>query len=213
MKSLFRGGIITITDVRANFVSTVNPAGISKNVLTRLIKYAFDVSTWGKAVAQCGAMPSPEGQRLLTPQEYRDAGGKSLQEYWKHKIGSLIVKHVSLRKIIRDGHCPELSYKVLSRKVNFFWTSYQNAQNELFKPRLALAFKLYSNQRDWADRIAEVCPFIPYAEDPRFSSKSEVNLKYWTIKLFNGETAYTIRHFFRTRAFATVNDLYVHLGL
>lgn len=156
-----QSGLRTLQEVAESFRNSIYPQGLNLRRLQLLACYAFKVSSWNKVVAQCGQMPRYTDK--LSIEEFRAAGGESFKTFMKHKIASLIVKGISIQKMIDNNLVTELTYSQIKTFIQEEWGSYDIAQRELCRPRLALAFQLYGRYEDFADKIANALPFIKYS--------------------------------------------------
>lgn len=179
-----------------------NPKGISMKEMEKIYRMIFQVNSWPSVVVQCGVMPNLKSARTyLTAEEFKLAGGKSIDDYWIYRISSYLIKGLNLGQI--DSEIPELTYKQIKWKILSHpeWNSVRDERHKLIIPRLALAYQLYSQYKDYADKIAEKCSFI---KGDNTAARRD-NIEHWTKTVFTISVTQA-RLFFKNNRLATAED-------
>jgi hypothetical protein len=193
IKRYIQEGFVKEQDVADKFKTVDNPEGVSRRTIIRTALREFHVTSWAAAVFKFGKDPTKYALSHLSPQQYREAGGQSLQDYWKRRIKLYIIKGYTPYEMIDEGLITEFSYKTLIRMIGDyrhpgFWGSFKNAKREEVAP---IVLDYYS--RGFSDEwIVEHMEFFqrvaqrPHERDPsRFRDpilSLEYHLRDWFIE-------------------------------
>jgi hypothetical protein len=139
IKSHVENGITNTRQIQDLFKSTENPQGISLQTILRAVKKEYQTSSWAGFLRLCGASLSPQSLLSLTPQEYRDVGGKSKERYEKFLISQYIIQ--GRNEAFIDNQLPDLTYSAIQRRIIKWWGSYYEARKQLVGPILTLCLK------------------------------------------------------------------------
>lgn len=189
IKSQVENGITIALQIENLFKSTENPQGISRQTILRIVKKEYQVSSWAGFLKLCGAPLSAASLSSLTPQEYRDVGGKSKEDYEKFIISQYIIEGRNERYIANQ--LPDLSYMSVQRRVQKWWGSIREARKQLVGPILALCFK-----KGW--NSAKIRANVPFFQNRAAGFTTSNAVRYYSFEWF-GFTAYAARNILVTR--------------
>jgi hypothetical protein len=139
MQKYIEEGIVKEDDVANKFRTPDNPNGVSRKTIVRIALREFDVSSWAGAIAKFGHAPTKYALSKLTTEAYREAGGQTIQDYWKRRISIYVIQGYTPHEMIDEGMITEFSYKTLIRMIGDyqhegFWGSFKNAKREEVAP-------------------------------------------------------------------------------
>ena len=143
------------------FFKYARSINISRQVIVRVVKQEYQVSSWAGFLKLCGVELTPQSLSTIKDvNEFKELGGESLNAYWKFIIASYIIKGYTLVDIAK---LPDVKYDsgLLSWKVRKWWGSLDNARRLLIAPIFALCLKLGYNDK----QIRNAMPFFQDVKD------------------------------------------------
>lgn len=175
IKSYVESGITNTRQIRDLFKSTESPQGISLKTILRVVKKEFQVSSWAGFLKLCGAPLSPQSLQALTPQEYRDVGGKSKEDYEKFLISQYIIQGRNEDYI--DNQLPDLSYSTIKKRIQKWWGTIYEARKQLVGPILALCLK-----KGWTS--SQIRANVPFFQNKMSGSPSWNVVGHFSLQWF-----------------------------
>lgn len=188
IKRHVESGITSAVQIQHLFKSTENPQGISLNVIYRAVRKEYRVSSWAGFLKLCGAPLSPQSLLKLTPQEYRDVGGKSKEDYEKFIISQYIIEGRNEDYIANQF--PNLAFTGIQRRIGKWWGSIYEARKQLVGPILALCIK-----KGWT--TSQICANVPFFQNRMSGSPSKNVVRTYSLQWF-GITTSVARNFLVT---------------
>lgn len=217
IKQYIQEGIVKEHEVAEKFTTTANPQGVARRTIVRIALKEFQVSSWAGAITKFGQDPTKHALSHLTPEAYREAGGHSLEGYWKRRISLNIIKGYTPHEMIDEGIITEFSYKTLIRMIGDyqhtgFWGSFKNAKREVVAPIVLDYYKRGYSDEQIVERMEffqKISQRPHQREEGRFRDPI-LSLQYHLSDWFGDErnTPARIREFLMTHTIREFFDRY-----
>lgn len=198
IKRYVQSGITSTSQIRDLFKSAENPKAISVAVICRIVKNEYQTSSWAAFLKLCGAPLSPQSLLSLTPQEYRDVGGKSKEDYEKFIISQYIIKG---RNMADMADLNILALSAIRKRIINWWGSIYEARKQLVGPILALCLK-----KGWT--TAQICANVAFFQNRLSGTPSKKAVRDYSLQWF-GLTTSVAKNFLMTHNLHTFLATYI----